>query len=80
MAVSGSPESWSKLKETRQHLEKCWKFDIDWSLYTSRVRTGMSFCMIVHRIIKCNNSKKVKSYYTPGMLLEFARTLLNNEW
>lgn len=28
-----SVESWSKMKETRIRLEKCWKIDINWSLY-----------------------------------------------
>jgi hypothetical protein len=28
-----SPDSWGRLRETRQRLVKCWQMDIDWTLY-----------------------------------------------
>jgi hypothetical protein len=36
MATTG--ESWAKLKETRQRLEKCWQIDINWSLYPATLK------------------------------------------
>lgn len=33
MASTCSSDSWSKLLETRQRLERCWSLDIDWDLY-----------------------------------------------
>lgn len=42
MAASG--ESWAKLKETRQRLQKCWQTDLDWSLYPASLReVSMAF-------------------------------------
>lgn len=31
-------DAWEKLKETRSRLEKCWKMDINWSLYPETIR------------------------------------------
>ena len=36
MAVS--PETWSKMKETRHRLENCWKIDLNWSLYPETLK------------------------------------------
>lgn len=30
-------DAWEKLKETRSRLEKCWKMDIQWSLYPETI-------------------------------------------
>ena len=39
--MAASPDNWSKLRETRQRLEKCWKLDIDWSLYPQEIKEVM---------------------------------------
>ena len=31
-------DTWEKLKETRSRLEKCWKIDIEWSLYPETIK------------------------------------------
>lgn len=33
-----SPISWKKLKETRQRLHKCWKVDLDWSIFPASLK------------------------------------------
>lgn len=33
-----TPESWSKLKDTRKRLQKCWDMDLDWSLFPEALK------------------------------------------
>lgn len=45
MASSG--EGWEKLKETRHRLEKCWKMDLDWTLYPEIIKEVRHICVCV---------------------------------
>lgn len=45
--MATTPESWNKLKETRQRLEKCWDVDIDWNLYPQNLKEVRSVCMCI---------------------------------
>ena len=37
-AMAVTPETWSKMKETGQRLENCWKMDLNWSLYPESLK------------------------------------------
>ncbi len=55
MATTG--DSWAKLKETRQRLEKCWEVDINWSLYPSSLKevcTKQHFCFTCTAVCSYN--------------------------
>lgn len=36
--MAGGSDIWEKLKEARSRLEKCWKMDIEWSLYPETIK------------------------------------------
>lgn len=43
--MAAGSESWAKMLETRQRLEKCWKLDVDWKLFPSAIK-NVSYCCI----------------------------------
>ena len=36
--MAATPETWSKMKDTRHRLENCWKTDLNWSLYPEALK------------------------------------------
>lgn len=35
--MAWTPDSWAKVRATRQRLEKCWELDINWGLYNQEL-------------------------------------------
>lgn len=57
MAIAASPEMWSKMKETRHRLEKCWKMDLDWSHYPATLKQVSMLSVILSfvYVTKCKH-------------------------
>lgn len=72
MAVS--PETWSKMKETRHRLENCWKMDLNWSLYPETLKqVSMQFFLVLLKVIVSPSANWIDNMLL--VLLVYCRTV-----